>query len=136
MQTEINKFYDLDLPYGHFYEKKLAEILAGKIEVKTEREIWKTTGNLDIEIYDKGKESGLNITTARYWAHIIPENDGTPKQDDIRVILLFPVTVLKRLVKECENKELKYGGDNKETLNALIPLSEVLDYKKYIHGEM
>jgi hypothetical protein len=48
-KNKDNKF-DLDLSFGEIFEDKLAEILASKkIEVKTERDIWKTTGNIAIE---------------------------------------------------------------------------------------
>ena len=36
----MNKDFDIDLSFGEIYEEKLKEILAGKIEVKTEREKW------------------------------------------------------------------------------------------------
>ena len=38
--------FDIDLEFGEKFEKSLAKILTlGKIEVKTERDKWKKTGN-------------------------------------------------------------------------------------------
>ena len=50
-----NKF-DVDLEFGEKFEKSLAKILTlGKIEVKTERDKWKRTGNIAIELSSRGK---------------------------------------------------------------------------------
>ena len=66
-----NKF-DIDLQYGQVREKRLADMLSNdKIEVKTERDIWKTTGNIAIEYKCKGKPSGIAVTEAKWWAHVL-----------------------------------------------------------------
>ena len=53
-----NKF-DIDLEFGEKFEKSLAKILTlGKIEVKTERDKWKKTGNIAIELMSRGKLNG------------------------------------------------------------------------------
>ena len=72
-----NSDFDIDLKFGNIYEKALALILQdSKIEVKTERDKWKTTGNIAIELYNhnKKKPSGLSITKADYWATILVSN--------------------------------------------------------------
>ena len=53
-----NKF-DIDLQYGKVREGEIASMLQNeKIEVKTERDIWKTTGNIVVEFECRGKPSG------------------------------------------------------------------------------
>jgi len=74
MQNENQSAFDIDLPFGEIYEDKLKDILAGKIEVKTERDIWKTTGNMCIELEYKGKPSGINVTKADYWCQVFTDN--------------------------------------------------------------
>ena len=90
---ELKKF-DLDLGFGVKYEKSLANILKmGKVEVKTERDKWFKTRNIAIELSCRGDLSGLNVTEAEWWAHILSYNG------EIITILLFPVEELKKLVK-------------------------------------
>ena len=65
------KGFDLDLEYGKMGEEFVQKVMEGntKIEVKTERDIWKTTGNVAIEIRCNGKPSGLSTTEAYTWVH-------------------------------------------------------------------
>ena len=85
MFNKTNAF-DLDLKFGEKFEGCLADILnRGKVEVKTERDIWYDTGNIAIEIRYKNKPSGLSVTKSDYWAQVMT------KDDVIKFILLFPV---------------------------------------------
>ncbi len=122
-----NPHFDLDLKFGEKYENCLAEILnKGKVEVKTERDIWVDTGNIVVEIRYKNKPSGLSVTKSDYWAHIMT------KDDVIKFILLFPVDALKKRVKYLlKNKKAKIvmGGDDNQSALILIPL-------KYIIGKL
>ena len=67
------KGFDLDLKFGKMGEEFVSDVLAGnsKIEVKTERDIWKTTGNVAIEIRCDGKPSGLSTTESTVWIHLL-----------------------------------------------------------------
>ena len=124
MFNDNNKF-DIDLTFGQIYEKSLAMILQDKtIEVKTERDKWKETGNIAIEIYNHNKKakSGLSVTKANYWATILV--------DDYRVksIHILPVTDLKERVKEIIRSgkgKIVMGGDFKASEIALIPIKEI-----------
>ena len=80
-----NKF-DVDLKFGEKFEKSFAKILSvGKVEVKTERDIWKRTGNIAIELASRGKLSGLNTTKAEWWAQVLTI------EGNIEGVLMFPV---------------------------------------------
>jgi hypothetical protein len=61
---EYAKGFDLDLKFGKLGEDFVKDMQVGnrKIEVKTERDIWKTTGNIAIELRYKGQPSGLSTT--------------------------------------------------------------------------
>ncbi len=75
MSTPFTKYdFVTDLKYGTDSEKNIANILglsSKEFEVKTERNWWTRTGNIAIELEYKGKASGLNITEATYWIHVL-----------------------------------------------------------------
>ena len=123
-----NNNFDVDLDFGKLGEKHVQEIFEndGRVEVKTERDIWVDTGNIVVEIRYKNKPSGLSVTKSDYWAHIMT------KDDVIKFILLFPVDALKKRVKYLlKNKKAKIvmGGDDNQSALILIPL-------KYIIGKL
>ena len=117
-----NKF-DIDLKFGEKFEKSFAKILSvGKVEVKTERDIWKKTGNVAIELASIGKLSGLNTTQAEWWAQVLTI-DG-----DIEGVLMFPVDKLKKIVKKSVFKgkgRMVMGGDDDTSEIALVPLEDL-----------
>ena len=121
-KNKDNKF-DIDLRIGEEYEDSLAKILSlEKVEVKTEIDKWKQTGNIAVEIRCRGKLSGLSVTEASYWAHILSYRGY------IKSVILLPVEELKRVVKELlEKKEarLVMGGDDNESQLVLIPLKKI-----------
>ena len=117
-----NKF-DVDLEFGEKFEKSFAKILSiGKVEVKTERNIWKKTGNVAIELASRGKLSGLNTTEANWWAQVLTI-DG-----EIEGALIFPVEKLRKIVKHSVFKgegRMVMGGDDNTSEIALIPLGDL-----------
>ena len=117
------KKFDIDLNFGVHYEKSLAKILKlGKVEVKTERDKWRDTRNIAIELSHNGELSGLNATEAEYWAHILSW------KGDIISIILLPVERLKEIVKlsvHDGNGRVIMGGDNDASEIALIPLEDL-----------
>ena len=69
-----NTKFDIDLKYGKEREDRVVSLLdkkKNKIEVKTERDWWHRTGNIAIETEYRGKPSGLSVTKADYWVHIL-----------------------------------------------------------------
>tara|TARA_R100000808_G_C2123003_1_gene133850 strand:+ start:361 stop:861 length:501 start_codon:yes stop_codon:yes gene_type:complete len=120
--------FDIDLQYGQIYEKALALILQDKtIEVKTERDTWKKTGNIAIELHNhhSKKPSGLSITKADYWATILVDNFK------LYGIHILPVDYLKRRVKDIVrngNGKIVLGGDYGCSEMALIPIKEIFCY--------
>ena len=70
------KGFDMDLEFGKMGEEFTQEVFEGnsKVEVKTERDIWVTTGNVAIEIRCNGKPSGLSTTEASVWIHLLAHN--------------------------------------------------------------
>ena len=127
IQNNDSKF-DLDLKYGQIREKLFADIMEGKelVEVKTEREIWKTTGNIAIEWWSRDKKSGIAATKADWWAHFLADGDET------KAIIMMPVPELKRKIKELRKIGVSQdtrGGDDDTSRLVLLPL-------KYLFGEV
>ena len=111
------------LEFGEKFEKSVAKILTlGKVEIKTERDTWKSTGNIAIELSSRGKLSGLNTTKADWWAQVLT------KDKKIEGILMFPVEKLKEIVKRSVKRgrgRMVMGGDSDTSELALIPLDEI-----------
>ena len=122
----MNKFYDVDLPFGEIFENKLKHIFGNKrMEIKTERDIWKTTGNMCVELEYRGRPSGINVTRADYWCHVFQDNGS------IQFIVMFPTDVLRGRIRYWLRNglaRLEYGGDNRDSLIVLIPRCVLLDY--------
>lgn len=120
-----NSDFDIDLEFGQIYEKSLALILQDKkIEVKTERNKWKETGNIAIELYNHNKKapSGLSVTKASYWATILVDDYI------VQSIHILPVKQLKERVKDIVRNgggRIVMGGDFKASEIALIPIEEI-----------
>lgn len=122
MRPLTSKF-DIDLSLGEKYEDSLAELLSiEKVEVKAEIDKWRETGNIAIEIRNNGKLSGLSVTEADHWCQVLAY------KNDIKMVLIFPVKELKRIVKELVSKKearLVMGGDNNKSQLVLLPLDKL-----------
>jgi len=116
--------FDLDLKFGEMGEDYILRVFesGNKVEVKTERDIWKKTGNIAIEIRFKGRKSGLSITDAETWCHILTYNGkvvGT---------IVVPVEFLKKRVKKLikdKKAKIKFAGDNEESQVVLLPIKYI-----------
>ena len=114
--------FDIDLDFGQVYEQKIKDLFEGdgSIEVKTERDIWADTGNMAIEIRSRGKPSGISITEAKWWVHVLAD-----KEDDY-CMLLFPTDKLKKIARKHFSKAIN-GGDNDTSKFVLLPLKEIFN---------
>jgi len=123
----FNKDFKYDLVFGEIREKRVADILLNKrIEVKTERGQWATTGNIAIEYEYRGQPSGITTTEAPYWLHIL-EVDGKEF-----CTLLFKTSVLRTLLKTVKHARRVTGGDDKQSKLVLLPLSELFKSAKSV----
>ena len=116
--------FDIDLKFGQIYEEKIKNIFAGKIEVKAERDKWKKTGNIAIEIRYKGRPSGLSITEADWWIQLLTY------EGKIEIGFMFKVSRLKQMVKNKIEKDkvcIMFGGDNNKSELVLIPIKEITE---------
>jgi len=118
------KGFDIDLEFGKMGEKFVSEVLEGnsKVEVKTERDIWKKTGNIAIELRCKGKPSGVSTTESTVWIHLLAYKGV------IEGGFLLKVDELKDKIKKLHNDgnlNLVMGGDDNASQMALLPIKEL-----------
>lgn len=112
MKYSNSFYYDLEL--GESSETWLKEIFEDgkKIEVKTDLMADKTK-NIYIEIYSRGKKSGLSTTQAEYWIFKLTN-----------VSIIISTINLKEIVRHCHRiNGYKKGGDNDTSLGVLVPIN-------------
>ena len=120
----INNKFDLDLDFGKVGEKYIEQVFEGdgRIEVKTERDIWATTGNIAIEVRCRGKLSGISTTDARTWIQLLSVDNV------IKGGFIMPVKQLKARIKELHESgdaKLVMGGDDDVSQMVLIPINKL-----------
>ena len=123
LKLNDNSDFDLDLKFGKAHERKIAKLFGIKeeqIEVKTERDWWAKTGNLCIEVERRGKPTGISITKAKIWIHVLS------KRNKQMLRLVFDVGVLKKIVKKYKDN-WKMVGDRKETKAVMIKFKDILN---------
>ena len=123
---EVQQKFDHDLEFGRLGEDFVEAFQSEntKVEVKTERDIWKTTGNIAIEIRCRGKLSGLSVTEAQTWIHLLSW------KNKIEGGYIISTDYLKRRIKELkESGEVKIvmGGDDNMSQMVLIPRDKLFD---------
>ena len=123
-KSKDRKKFDIDLAYGKVREDMIKEMLQDKkIEVKSERDVWKRTGNIAIEYECYGKPSGINATEADYWFHNLCVGE------DIYATLIFKTENLKKIIDSLERKVSVNGGDHNASRMYLISLQKLFDVK-------
>jgi len=110
--------FDFDLKFGQNVECWVKKALEGTIEVKAERGVWATSGNIIIEYADRGKPSGIAVTEADHWVQALTK-DGQPY-----AYLVFPVEVMKSIARKNLHRKTPCGDDKLAT-GVLIKLSEL-----------
>jgi hypothetical protein len=115
-----DKRFDIDLEYGKVFEQKVADMLQNsKIEVKTERDKWKSTGNIVVEFESRGRPSGIATTEADYWFHNLAIGN------DIIMTLVFPVSKLRSYIAKNMPRMVR-GGDDNTSRMYLISLTDLV----------
>ena len=118
--------FNKDLAYGKLGEELANNIFEGNLtcEVKTERDIWETTGNITIEFKSRGKLSGIATTKSEIWIHWLSING------EIKGGFIFKVGELKDKIKRLQkdgNLKMVMGGDNNASQMVLLPIKELFD---------
>ena len=124
VDNEVQQKFDHDLAFGKLGEDFVKNFQSenNKIEVKTERDIWKTTGNIAIEIRCRGKKSGISVTEAETWIHLLSYKNKIESGFILRTKFLKD-----KIVELHKNKKIKIvmGGDDNMSQMVLIPINEL-----------
>ena len=120
----INNKFDLDLDFGKVGEKYIEQVFEGdgRIEVKTERDIWAKTGNIAVEVRCRGKLSGISTTDAKTWIQLLSIDKV------IKGGFIMPVKQLKARIKELHESgdaRLVMGGDDNASQMVLLPINKL-----------
>ena len=119
-KKEDRKKFDIDLQWGKVREKNVAKMLQDKkIEVKSERDIWQSTGNIAIEFESYGKPSGIMATESDYWFHNLCVGDNE------YCTLVFKTDVLRKIVDKLDYFKTVAGGDHKASKMFLVNLQKL-----------
>ena len=118
------KGFDLDLKFGKLGEDFVRDMQEGnnKIEVKTERDIWKTTGNIAVELRYNGSPSGISSTDSSIWVHLLSYNGV------IEGGFMFRVDQLRDKIKSLHKSgdlKMVMGGDGNMSQMALLPIDSL-----------
>jgi hypothetical protein len=117
MKHSSSFYYDLD--FGEQAEDWVKELFSDgtKVEVKFDR-MAHLTGNLFVEVYSRGKASGISTTKANYWIFRIQEKSYA---------LIVNTEKLKELCRIVHQTDgLVRGGDNNTSYGVLIPIKLIL----------
>ena len=124
VDNEVQQKFDHDLAFGKLGEDFVKNFQSenNKIEVKTERDIWKSTGNIAIEIRCRGKKSGISVTEAETWIHLLSYKNKIESGFILRTKFLKD-----KIVEMHKNKTIKIvmGGDDNMSQMVLIPIKEL-----------
>ena len=126
VDNEVQQKFDIDLEFGQLGEDfvKNFQNKNNKVEVKTERDKWKTTGNIAIEIRCRGKKSGISVTEAETWIHLLSYKNV------IEGGFIFKTQALKDEIKKRHkegNLKITMGGDDKMSQLALLPIKDLFN---------
>ena len=120
IHTRARPAFDVDLKFGQEKQNEFQKDVEGQVECKMDRACQRT-GNVFIEFEDAGKPSGINKTTAPYYAI------GLHKEDrEKQIWVLIPTKILKELMVKYPKKS---GGDNWEARGYVIPKEDLLKYE-------
>ena len=121
---EYDAKFKKDLLYGKLGEEFTRQLIEDdvKFEIKTERDIWKTTGNIAIEMRCKGKPSGISTTQSEVWIQYLS------LKGVIVGGFILKVDLLKDKIKNLQkqgNLKMVMGGDFNASQMALLPIKEL-----------
>jgi len=116
--------FDIDLQYGQAGENWLTWLGTdqAKVEVKTERDTWATTGNAVFEYECRGRKSGIAVTTADFWVHVFRLGDVPT------MAIVLPTEDLKDYLRAVHANPDAYGcrlvsgGDDNAAKVILVPI--------------
>lgn len=112
-----NEGFDIDLAKAGLREDAFANVLfKATVEHKSDKRA-RETGNVFIEFKQKGRDSGIAVTTAQFWA--------IEFDDDCWIVI--PTERLKRIARKAYRaNRSRFGGDFDQYEGVVVPLTELL----------
>ena len=112
-----NNDFKYDLEVGQLYEKWLGDLLESKtIEVKRDF-MASQTGNVFVELFCRGKPSGISTTEAEFGAFILAD----------KTVVLLPTERLKVLAREAHKAgQIAKGGDSGVSKGVLVSVERLV----------
>ena len=103
------------------YSKEVFELISGDIEVKSEQDTWKETGNMYVEYQSRGRDSGIAVTQAEHWVV------SFYLKGKLCFTLSIPTETMKKIARKYYDMgRVAEGGDNNTSRGVLVPISSVL----------
>ena len=103
------------------YSKEVFELLSGDIEIKSEQDTWKETGNMFVEYKSRGRDSGITVTQASHWVV------SFYLKGKLCFTLSIPTDTMKKIARKYYDMgRIAEGGDNNTSRGVLVPISSVL----------
>ena len=117
MKHSNNFYYDLD--FGEKAEDWVKQVFSDgtKVEVKYDRMAY-LTGNLFVEVYSRGKASGISTTQANYWIFLFK------KKSFSLIVNTEKIKELCRIAYQIDG--FVKGGDNNTSTGVLIPIIKII----------
>jgi len=109
--------FDLDLDFGLKWEDFIDEKFK-TAEVKTERDLWRKTGNIAVEYACSGKRSGVESTESDLWIHNLTD------KDEYVMGFIIPTKTMKAIYKEGYKVS---GGDRDAARMSLLKIRQLVD---------
>tara|TARA_Y100001973_G_scaffold77813_1_gene114000 strand:- start:6667 stop:7083 length:417 start_codon:yes stop_codon:yes gene_type:complete len=128
-----NSDFRYDLEIGKLHEKEFGKLVTdlctGKIEIKSEQDIWFETKNIFVEYESRGKPSGISTTQANHWVVSFYKNNN------LCFTVSVPIKQMKAITKKYYlAKRITSGGDDNTSKGVLVPLHGLL-YFNYLQDE-
>ena len=103
------------------YSKEVIDCMSGDIEIKSEQDTWKETGNMFVEFQSRGRDSGIATTQADHWVV------SFYLKNKLCFTLSIPTITMKKIARKYYNLgRITNGGDNDTSKGVLVPISSVL----------
>ena len=95
--------------------------MSGDIEIKSEQDTWKETGNMFVEFESRGRASGLAVVQAEHWVV------SFYLKGKLCFTLSIPTPIMKKIARKYYDLgRIANGGDNDSSKGVLVPISSVL----------
>ena len=95
--------------------------MSGDIEIKSEQDTWKETGNMFVEFESRGRASGLAVVQAK---HCVV---SFYLKGELCFTLSIPTVTMKKIARKYYDLgRIANGGDNDTSKGVLVPISSVL----------